>query len=766
MIASTEKIVIPAKVVPFKDRKATDVGCASLFAVTILVWLGIGIYICTAVNFRFVNPADLASGITLDISDSLLEDLQQCCENNRYGDLCEDDAVKDDSRRALSVAFPERFLERRMHSYHKRILRDDDDDTNTGTLSSFPKEGGMFDAFGESVEIPVTLIMMCVALAVFWVFLLRQFAQPIVFATKGMSVLGLVWFAAHAEAPFFYLVALCYLCFIVFIRKRLVFCAKVISHSALALKENPTMFFALLSLKLLYVLQAFLYILFITNSVQIYRVNESCGLSPAAGVGTLRWIISAAWMWSISWYSQMRLAVISTSVASWHFEPSTKWGAVDSLKNAFTKSQGAVAFSSLVLAIIQEIKRRLEVNWKQACGLYCITGGAFLPVHFLLCVVGWCLNQCLKMLTKFTLIIHCITGNSFMESAKLTFNVMTRHFVNAFITDSVSATVLALGSFVFAMTITAVGWLWIDEAYGWKTFYLLHTCPDYGHDKYDHWSEDHDHYSLDEKEDYDLPDHDHECDAGSFAVAFWCWLVFISVNVYNPVLGLFFLILIDMAIRGLLADEDGECGQEYWVAPLAAAFIGCISRMFFNYVAGIFMDTIEVCFVCWAIDKDNDVDLSNSEFSGIVMAMPGIKKEDGTVTTGMSLKGDVIPVAPAPVQPGAFVPPANPNAGSVEMVAPGQGFAPAPGQPMMMPMAQGQPMMMPMAQGQPMMMPPANGMVMAPGQQMQPMQPMQMPMANGQPMMMPMANNQPMVMAQGQPVQMPLANKDGNVATL
>jgi hypothetical protein len=95
---------------------------------------------------------------------------------------------------------------------------------------------------------------------------------------------------------------------------------------------------------------------------------------------------------------------------------------------------------------------------------YCITGGAFLPVHFLLCVVGWCLNQCLKMLTKFTLIIHCITGNSFMESAKLTFNVMTRHFVNAFITDSVSATVLALGSFVFAMTITAVGWLWIDEA--------------------------------------------------------------------------------------------------------------------------------------------------------------------------------------------------------------------------------------------------------------------------------------------------------------
>jgi hypothetical protein len=50
------------------------------------------------------------------------------------------------------------------------------------------------------------------------------------------------------------------------------------------------------------VVQAFLYILFITNSVQIYRVNESCNLSPAAGVGTLRWIISAAWMWSISWY--------------------------------------------------------------------------------------------------------------------------------------------------------------------------------------------------------------------------------------------------------------------------------------------------------------------------------------------------------------------------------------------------------------------------------------------------------------------------------
>lgn len=336
----------------------------------------------------------------------------------------------------------------------------------------------------------------------------------------------------------------------------------------------------------------------------------------------------------------------------------------------------------------------------------------------------------MKMLTKFTLIIHCFTGASFVESGRLCYHSMKRHFVNGFITDAVSNNVITLGSFVFSLAVTFTAWAWLDGEYGWHT---LRLCSD---DE-----------SRDEST-YGDDDEDRQCDGAM--TLFIIWLFFIAFNIYYPVLGIFLLVILDQLIRMFTSESfecdpiysDADCDDQHrestsWVPPLAAAFVGCICRLFFNYMGGIILDTIDVCFVCWAIDKDNNVDLSESEFAKLASDLPGVVKIDsasGTVPDGLEMapmgQSQPQPMVMAQAQP--MVPQGMvfvANGGGQQMPLQGQQMQmqmqmPMQGQPML---TQGQPMPM---QGQPMLMQGAVGigvpMQMDP-QQQQPMMTMMVP---------------------------------------
>ena len=129
--------------------------------------------------------------------------------------------------------------------------------------------------------------------------------------------------------------------------------------------------------------------------------------------------------------------------------------------------------------------------------------------------------------------------------------------------------------------------------------------------------------------------------------------------------------------------------------------------IFFQYVGDAVMDTISVCFVTFAVDKDNGVDMSSNEFAQeIVKEVPGVLPQLS-----------------------------DPAGGKIEMQAM---------QPPMQPMVMMQPMpMQPIgADGQPVMMQPMQPIVGADGM-MQPMVGQPVPMV-GQPV--PMVG-QPMAMA-------------------
>lgn len=88
-------------------------------------------------------------------------------------------------------------------------------------------------------------------------------------------------------------------------------------------------------------------------------------------------------------------------------------------------------------------------------------------------------------------------------------------------------------------------------------------------------------------------------------------------------LGVFIIICVNNLLAVVLVNDKGEVQcQEVWVAPMAACFVGVISKMFFEYMAGIILDTVDVCFVCYAVDKDNGVDMKNDSFGQYVVEMP------------------------------------------------------------------------------------------------------------------------------------------------
>ena len=121
------------------------------------------------------------------------------------------------------------------------------------------------------------------------------------------------------------------------------------------------------------------------------------------------------------------------------------------------------------------------------------------------------------------------------------------------------------------------------------------------------------------------------------------YLLLLIFNVWYPVLGLFAIIIANLILREIertklesmydvaLTDDtsifsmtNGENYNHLWIPPLAASLVGCISMLFFNFFStGIIMDIIDTCFLCFAIDADNNIDLSGSDLNALISDMPG-----------------------------------------------------------------------------------------------------------------------------------------------
>ncbi len=189
--------------------------------------------------------------------------------------------------------------------------------------------------------------------------------------------------------------------------------------------------------------------------------------------------------------------------------------------------------------------------------------------------------------TKFSVVLHSFTGRSLQDSGQQCYEIMRRRFVGGFITEITSQSLIWFSSVIFSILASFISWGWMDAAFQCSSF------------------ED---------------------------ASYFIFPIVMSLIVFHPVIGVILVICINISYQNteLQRYERGdETYQRFWVPPLAAAFIGIVTKLFFTYLGSMILDTIDTLIVCFAIDEDNGVEERSKEgFAVIVKGMKEYIKAD------------------------------------------------------------------------------------------------------------------------------------------
>jgi len=581
---SFPKDIVPCKVV-YQNRKFTDIAWGVCNVLCYVAYLITGFIVVSQSNPRHQTLSDGSRGL----SEYYMESAESCCANtDEFGYVC---------------------------TIYLQTL-------NNGSLSSrrlaaggskFDGDEGIFDSFIEAPGIIVGLLSMVLGLSVLWVVLLRFFAKPIVILVEAVKIALMITVGVYQQdrttSAFCFVFAALMVAYVIWQWKRILFAAKVITHSTVSLKENPSILFGSLLVKVLYAGNAGIFVLFFAKSFDAVKIAEIevegvsggyCDFIYPQYVQRFSIFWSLAYLWTLAVFQHMRLSIIATVVGSWHFHPDDKPSIFKAIANVGT-SFGTLSVSSLITAISEKVNRMMSEGWKSWISpLICVTW----PFQCIMCVFGSLLYGCVRMLTSYAVVLHVFTGENFLGSARHSFNILSRHFKGGFVTEITSRSVFSFASYTFSFCVALVAWVWIDSEFNAGS--LPSNSDDY------------------------------------------LWILYVIVilfNIYYPSLGIYIMIIANRFLREYersklreieLGNADFENTNNLWIPPLAATFVACIAMMFFTFLSSMFNDIITTLFLCFAVDKDNNVDLDGQELEAIVKEVPYYIKKDKDVENAES----------------------------------------------------------------------------------------------------------------------------------
>lgn len=592
---------VPCKV-QYRERKYTDVIWGVINILMYIAFVVTGSVVVSRSHPRHVILEDGSRGL----SEYYFDQAESCCaRNNDEGYVCQ-------------------LYEQTINGGGRRLSAGE---------SKFDGDEGIFDAFVEAPEIIVGLLSTVVGVTILWVILLRFFAKPIVIVVEAVKVGILIYLGIIQEntqtSVYCFIIAALMVAYVIWQWKTIMFAAKMIEHSTISLKENPSVLVGSLVTKIFYAGNAALFVLFFAKSFDVgsiseYKYSDSysyCEFVYPAYLQRLSIFWSLSYLWTILLFGQMRLSIVATIVGSWHFHPEDKPGVFIAISN-IAKSYGTLSVSSLIATVADKVNRMMsEKGWLSWVSPFiCFTW----PLHCCMCIFGNCIHTCVKMLTNYAVVLHVFTGENFIGSAKNSYNILSRHFKGGFVTEYTSRSLFSIASYWFSVSIALIAWVWIDARFETQN-------------------------------------------QATYERATWIlFIIVILVNIYFPVLGLYIMILLNKYLRewertklaSLERDDDGNDGMwiwsseltnHIWIPPLAATFVGCIAMMFFTFMSSMFLDIITTLFLCFAIDKDNNVDMMEAEFVALVKEMPNyIEKDDDTFDTE---EGEIQTAVVVPAKP-------------------------------------------------------------------------------------------------------------------
>ena len=345
----------------------------------------------------------------------------------------------------------------------------------------------------------------------------------------------------------------------------------------------------------------------------------TCNWEYHGGWYLVTWILIVIWKWMWAYLVMTQVYFVSGCVAQFNFDRNlvTKAMPLTLIKLAFTKSAGTVGKSALILQFITWVKKKTKINGKNCC---CLINPFHWPVLLVAAILRCCCITCLKMVNKFALIFHVITGDEFWLSAKRCYKLMKHAGLDALVMETAAMNSFVIIGYGLSVCVGVFTWWWAGVEYGKDVL---------GNE--DMWGEQ-----------------------NEYEPGWWdkFMLIIMMILLLVPTFAIFLTVVI-----ALFVTDITRC----WIPWFCGLFCGGVCAQFFWQTVNALLIASNSTFVCIAIDKVNNVavpaDKDNALYAlaqaDIVTASELAKVEPAKADAGAAtaIAAQPVDVAPTPTSP-------------------------------------------------------------------------------------------------------------------
>jgi len=227
-------------------------------------------------------------------------------------------------------------------------------------------------------------------------------------------------------------------------------CARLLGVAAVGLNQNPSLIFFVLVCKLgmTFIILPIFGLIFasftngrvVPNGARqggarcVDQEGQSvpcCAWKADPWVGVYMSLASVTMLWTIFVVGQLRVYVLSGTIAQWYFAPpdnpgGTKGTTMRSVRHALGPSFGTLSFGAAVLTLVQLARNAME-QARQSNGSDGMAVFLSLLSFFLECVY-----TLIEYLTKFATIMAAITGEAFLVAGRRSTDLLKRNFLKSY----------------------------------------------------------------------------------------------------------------------------------------------------------------------------------------------------------------------------------------------------------------------------------------------------------------------------------------------
>jgi hypothetical protein len=465
------------------------------------------------------------------------------------------------------------------------------DSTSRRLSSSIPRDSWQF--LEEHWYQPTVLFLMSFVLASLWLYALQKITKVVVWGTIVADTLLLigvfVWFLAEGWGVNWPCIvgAVAIVGASAIWRKKVSAAADMMNIAMNGLFANKRVFGVCFGVQMVWVGFFALWIASLMGMHFIKEVrqitNEEIGVYTCELV-TPSWIdggaLMAFWLFHYYWvtffFQNVNTIVITHTVAGWYFnEDGYKHFWLSALKWSGGPLAGGNAICAAIMGIGEYCMSKIGSAWSLCFAI-------LNPFDWFFVLLAFCFKTLVQTYTKFGLIAHAYSGRPLCETAPRAFQVLKQWLGEAVITDYLGKRIMAWCTYMVALLVTYIAWVWGCQAQNLTGAEL------------------------------ELP---------QFLVLVFFWVYLLSY----PFLGLMVMVLVEQYAGSSI---DGEL-RGYMNAFFASLFMGCITYFVLNFLSQVVVNAMDVALFCYAVEKD----LGEQQNERFATLYDSIKM---TVTTGVA----------------------------------------------------------------------------------------------------------------------------------